>query len=243
LTPIESSATTAGGPGVYEIQIGIFATDSEAANLLDDFQDVLDDTDVPYELSVLRQDDGYSQPCGTSSLRSRYAELARRWQAQSRPRSAGAEDDEGEASGCVREVRVGVVSSRAQAQRLRDALARVLCPGPGSASEGSVPWLVAYRYCEDPRDAGAAAASRGSETGRGNGSGRGEMVCGSGTGPQHGLRPRSTPGQPGAVPADAHPAAGARPCGGHVPNGADGEPVEDRALRQRYSHLLSHVRG
>ncbi|MFI0466424.1 hypothetical protein ACH347_20285 [Saccharopolyspora sp. 5N102] len=124
---------------LFEIQIGFYATEEDTARLTEGWTRLLDGRAVPYQLSVVRQENSASM-----QLAEFYEDLPRQWG------FGHPEADPG--SRRIHQVRVGLLTSRPQMDVLRDELTRVICPDPEHNSPCAVPWESGYTGSEESPD-------------------------------------------------------------------------------------------
>jgi hypothetical protein len=102
----------------------VYAAEGDLARVVEGFRRLLDGVPEAYELAVAA-DQGEL-----------YGELPHQWRCQ----YPGA--DPGERR--VREIRVGLHTTRSRMDALREALTGVICPDPDHASPCPVPWAAGY---------------------------------------------------------------------------------------------------
>ncbi|WP_274561106.1 hypothetical protein [Streptomyces spiramyceticus] len=123
---------------LYEIQLGVYATQEDVQALADGCARLLDSRPWPHRLSVAGQ--GQTTEPGGTPLAEFYDDLPEEWQYGHGGADPGTRE--------IHEIRVGVLASRQQMDILRDELSRVACPDPDHASPCPTPWASGYTEAE-----------------------------------------------------------------------------------------------
>ncbi|CAM02905.1 hypothetical protein A8924_4022 [Saccharopolyspora erythraea NRRL 2338] len=125
---------------LFEIQLGVYATEDDVADLVSGCARLLDDRSLPYDLRVVGPDQDQDQE--RMSPAERYGDLAHQWKVTHPDADAGARD--------FHEIQVGLFASRTQVDSVREALTRVVCADPQHRSPCPIPWESAYSGAEQP---------------------------------------------------------------------------------------------
>jgi hypothetical protein len=114
---------------LFEIQIGVYATEEDVTRLVEGCTRLMDGQALPYELSVARETTAVP-------LAEFYEDLPQQWRYQHPDADAGFRS--------IHQVQVGLLGSRPQMDTVRDQLTRVICPDPEHRSPCPMPWASGY---------------------------------------------------------------------------------------------------
>jgi hypothetical protein len=114
---------------LFEIQIGVYATEEDFTRLIDGCTQLMDGQALPYELSVAGE-------TAAMPLAEFYDDLPQQWRYQHPDTDPG--------SRTIHQIQVGLLGSRPQMDAVRDQLTRVICPDPEHRSPCPVPWASSY---------------------------------------------------------------------------------------------------
>ncbi|GIG69041.1 hypothetical protein [Phytomonospora endophytica] len=112
------------GAELFEINIGVYAAGKNLVRLAADFSLLLEERDLPSQLSVARSEGDF------------YADLAGQWRTENPGADPGTRE--------LHEIRVGVYTSREDMDALRAELIRLLCPDAEHDTPCPVPWASGY---------------------------------------------------------------------------------------------------
>lgn len=124
---------------LYEIQLGVYTTQEGVQHLVEGCVRLLDSRPWPYRLSVAGP--GQATEPGGTPLVEFYDELPQQWRYEHGGVDPGSRE--------VHEIRVGMLASRDQMDKVRDELTRVACPDPEHNSPCPIPWSAGYTAAQD----------------------------------------------------------------------------------------------
>lgn len=119
---------------LFEIHIGVYATDEDITGLVERCTRLLDGRSLPYHLSVATEEQTAGP--GPMPLAEFYEDLPHQWRIEHPGADAGPRS--------VHQIRVGQLSTRPSMDTLRAELTRVICPDPDHHSPCPIPWASGH---------------------------------------------------------------------------------------------------